>query len=132
MPGCSSGRPSTHSGPRAGLEDGRAARAAGWGLIGVGLSVVGWTIRTVGEVDVERPAVLVTSGPFAYSRDPMYLAWTALYLGVAALLDAAWLLVALPFALVATHLTVLCQERSLERDFGREYRDYRDDVRRYL
>lgn len=108
------------------------ARAAGGALAGTGLLVAGWAVRAVGDQDVERPAALVSTGPYAYSRNPMYVAWTALYLGVAFLFDAAWLLAALPAVALATHRTVRREERSLARAFGDEYRAYRRDVPRYL
>lgn len=114
------------------VADPRLARAAGWGLVVAGLAVIGWAVRTVGAQDVEAPAALVTDGPYAFSRNPMYVAWTALYAGVALLANAAWPLLALPAVLAATHATVRREERALEEDFGEEYRDYRRAVRRYL
>ncbi|USZ71695.1 methyltransferase family protein [Natronosalvus halobius] len=112
----------------------RLARSAGWGLTGIGLLIIGWAVRTVGgsELGGERPAVLVTTGPYAFSRNPMYVGWTALYLGIALLLNTAWLLVVLPVVLSTVHLVVRREERSLEREFEDAYRAYRRDVRRYL
>ena len=110
----------------------RSARIVGGGLVGGGLLLAAWAVRTVGEQDVERPTLLVTGGPYAVTRNPMYVAWTALYVGVAVLTNAAWLAVALPFVLLHCHATVRREERRLEREFGDEYRTYRRNVRRYL
>ncbi|MFC7213261.1 methyltransferase family protein [Saliphagus sp. GCM10025334] len=116
------------------LEDQRLARSAGWGLTGIGLLIIGWAVRTVGELELdgEKPTALVTTGPYAFSRNPMYVGWTALYLGIAVLLNTAWLLVVLPVVLSAVHLVVRQEERLLEHEFEDAYRDYQRDVRRYL
>lgn len=114
------------------FEDHRLARPAGWGLVGIGLLIIGWAVRTIGEMDVENPAALVTTGPYAFSRHPMYVAWTVLYVGLALLLNTAWLFVVLPAVLFTCHRVVRREERSLEREFDAEYRAYRHDVRRYI
>ena len=62
----------------------------------------------------------------------MYLAWTAGYLGAALVAGIAWPLLLLPVVLVATHVVVLREERSLERRFGAGFRRYKTSVRRYL
>lgn len=108
------------------------ARVAGAGLVGAGLFFVAWAVGTVGEEDVADPTALVTTGPYRYSRNPMYVGWTAVYLGVALVVNTTWLLVGLPVVLVATHREIRWEERSLDRAFGAEYRAYRRIVRRYL
>jgi protein-S-isoprenylcysteine O-methyltransferase Ste14 len=62
----------------------------------------------------------------------MYLAWTLGYVGVALVAGTAWPLLLLPVVLLATHVAVLREERSLERRFGAAYRRYKVTVRRYL
>jgi protein-S-isoprenylcysteine O-methyltransferase Ste14 len=84
------------------------------------------------EVDLDRPNQLLDSGPYAFSRNPMYLAWTAGYVGVALVVGTAWPLLLLPVVLVTTQVVVLREERSLERRFGDGYRSYKASVRRYL
>ena len=105
---------------------------AGWLLVGAGILLGAWAVRAAGNVDVESPSELVTTGPFAFSRNPMYVAWTALYVGIALVVNTVWLFILLPVVLVVTHVTVRREERSLESEFGDDYRDYRNDVRRYL
>ena len=61
----------------------------------------------------------------------MYLAWTVGYLGAALVAGTVWPLLLLPVVLVATHVVVLREERSLERRFGAAYRSYKTSVRRY-
>jgi protein-S-isoprenylcysteine O-methyltransferase Ste14 len=101
-------------------------------LIG-GVLLVGWTVKEVNEIDVETPAELVTSGPYTHSRNPMYIGWTSLYLGISFLFNSMWSMVFLPFVQLYTHYYVILQEESyLEERFGEEYMDYRTQVRRYL
>ena len=104
----------------------------GWPLLLAGLWLGAWAVWAAARVDLERPGELVDRGPFAHSRNPMYLAWTAGYVGAALVAGTAWPLLLLPFVLVATHLAVLAEERSLDRRFGAAYRRYRASVRRYL
>lgn len=118
--------------PRKAVADRRFALSAGTGLVGVGLGVIGWSVRTVGDTDVDRPVAVVRSGPYARSRNPMCLGWTVLSAGVALIVNSLWLFVVLPLVVGVTHLVVRREERSLERTFGDEYRSYRRAVRRYL
>jgi len=76
---------------------------------------------------------IVTDGPFRFSRNPMYLASTGLYLAVTLLFNALWPLVLLPLILIALEWGVIRrEERYLETKFGDPYREYRSRVRRWL
>lgn len=110
----------------------RLARVSGWVLVWVGLLGIARSVRTVGALEVEKPTALVTSGPYASSRNPMYVAWTAVYLGIALVLNALWLFVVFPVVVAVTHRVVRAEERALEHAFGDEYRAYRRTVPRYL
>ena len=104
----------------------------GWASVLTGLLLVAWAVRTAADVDLERPNQLVRGGPYAFSRNPMYVAWTLAYVGIALVADAAWPLLLLPVVLVVTHIVIVREERSLERRFGAAYRSYKRSVRRYL
>jgi protein-S-isoprenylcysteine O-methyltransferase Ste14 len=106
--------------------------ACGWPLILAGLWLAARGVRAAADVDLERPNHLVRSGPYASSRNPMYIASTLVYLGIALVANAAWPLVILPVVLLVTHVVVVREERSLERRFGTAYRSYKTSVRRYL
>ncbi|GAA5524270.1 hypothetical protein Maes01_00825 [Microbulbifer aestuariivivens] len=76
---------------------------------------------------------IVSDGPFRFSRNPLYVALTLIYLGLALLLSNAWALLLLPLLLWLIHTGVVRrEERYLERKFGEEYRRYLRQVRRYL
>jgi protein-S-isoprenylcysteine O-methyltransferase Ste14 len=104
----------------------------GWPLILAGLWLGVRAVQAAAVVDLERPDQLVDSGPYARSRNPMYVALTLGYVGAATVAGTAWPLLLLPAVLTVTHVVVLREERSLERRFGSAYRGYRTSVRRYL
>jgi protein-S-isoprenylcysteine O-methyltransferase Ste14 len=89
-------------------------------------------VRAAADVDLERPDQLVRRGPYTFSRNPMYVAWTVVYVGVALVANAAWPLLILPVVLLVTHIVVVREERSLERRFSTAYRSYQTSVRRYF
>lgn len=106
--------------------------AIGGSLLLAGLVVVGWSVLAAGRQEIEAPTVLVTGGPYRYSRNPMYVGWTGLYFGVALLAHTAWPLVLFPAVAMLVHRVVRREERGLSRQFGDAYRVYRRAVRRYL
>jgi len=76
---------------------------------------------------------LVATGPFSFSRNPLYVALTLMYVGLALLANALWVLVWIVPVLVLMHYGVVRrEERYLEAKFGDAYRAYRSRVRRYL
>ncbi len=74
---------------------------------------------------------LVTTGPFRLSRNPLYVALTLMYVGLALLTNAWWVLV-LIVPVVMHYGVVRREERYLEAKFGAAYSAYRSRVRRYL
>lgn len=113
------------------VDGSRWRRQIGLGLIGLGLGIIWWAVRTLGGDDIEHPRELVTAGPFAHSRNPMYVGWTVFYLGIAMLANSLWHLLAFPAVAFLTHREVREEERALETIFGESFRDYRRSVRRY-
>lgn len=76
---------------------------------------------------------LVSSGPFRYSRNPIYVGLLLVVVGFAIALNSAWLLGAAVLLLLLLHFgVVLREERFLAAAFGDEYRDYARRVRRWL
>lgn len=101
-------------------------------LIGIAIGTMVWSVRAVGRQDIGDPSALVTTGPYAFTRNPMYLSWTVLYLGLTVLVNSMWLLLELPFVLLATDRVVRREERTLEATFGEAFQTYRETVSRYL
>jgi protein-S-isoprenylcysteine O-methyltransferase Ste14 len=78
-------------------------------------------------------AALVMHGPYRISRNPMYLSFVLLYLGLAIGFQSFWALLLLPLAFWAVEFRVIrLEERYLEQKFGSEYVRYREQVRRWL
>jgi protein-S-isoprenylcysteine O-methyltransferase Ste14 len=115
-----------------------AARGLGWPLLGSGVVLNGWFLRTIRDADVpirtDKPVPrLTTEGPFRYSRNPSYLALAMIYAGIAVLRNSLWAILFLPVVVYVIQREVIGrEERYLERTFGEEYRDYKTRVRRWV
>ena len=110
----------------------RLYRGAGLTLVGDGVAITASAIRAASEVDLERASTLITGGPYAISRNPMYVGWTLLYLGAALATRNSWMVASLPVLAGLTHREVLREEQALEETFGEDYTRYRNQVGRYL
>lgn len=100
----------------------------GEGLRAWGVSYAGVETRTTAGVGASK---LVTSGPFAFVRNPLYLGNIIIYTGLGIMSWAWWPwlpLAAVLWFLVQYFLIVKEEERFLEREFGAEYRQYRKQV----
>jgi protein-S-isoprenylcysteine O-methyltransferase Ste14 len=76
---------------------------------------------------------VVDDGPFAVTRNPMYLSLMVVYVGGALLFDLAWAWVLLVPVFLALHLgVILPEERYLAATFGEPYLRYRARVRRWI
>jgi len=114
------------------ISSARSVRLVGGAFVVVGMVWAAWATRTAGRVDLERPERLVTRGPYAVSRHPMYVAWTLIYLGVALIINTAWMLILLPVLAVLIHREARHEEHRLIEAFGDEYLTYQRRVRAYL
>lgn len=110
----------------------RLYSGAGWAFVGAGVAISALAVRAASDVDLERSSTLVSAGPYAISRNPMYVGWTMLYLGGALITRNAWMISSLPAVGGLTHRQVLREEHALEGAFGEEYLRYRRQVRRYV
>ena len=107
-------------------------------LVVLALAIAMWGRRTMHatgtSVSPLRPSTaIVTSGPFRFSRNPLYFALTLLYVGLTLAFDTWWgVVVLVPLLIIMHYGVVLREERYLEQKFGETYRQYRSVVRRYL
>jgi protein-S-isoprenylcysteine O-methyltransferase Ste14 len=112
-------------------------------LAGLVVLVLSWWLVHSAEAAMKRAGTnvrpdqpslaIVTDGPFRFSRNPMYLATTGLYLGITLLVNTPWPLILLsPMLLVLHGGVVRREERYLEAKFGEPYRAYKSRVRRWV
>jgi protein-S-isoprenylcysteine O-methyltransferase Ste14 len=113
-------------------------RIVGFSLVAAGMvvafSALGIFRRTkTTTVPFEKPSTLVTSGPYRFSRNPMYLGLATLYAGVACTRLELWPLVVLPLLLAYVNFEVIpVEERRLGEAFGDAYQQYGVRVRRWI
>lgn len=112
-------------------------RTAGGAAIAAGLALNVWALverrrRSIGEFQLEQPESLVSTGPYAFSRHPMYFGWWLIHLGVGLLRGTLWVAATLPVAVLLEHVGgALAEERELSARFGEEYARYAERVPRY-
>jgi protein-S-isoprenylcysteine O-methyltransferase Ste14 len=103
---------------------------------GLGLNIGGFlTQRRAGTDPIPfNPSTrIVAHGPYRFTRNPMYVGFALITLGLASLVDSVWLLLAVPIGLVLTdRLVITREERYLARKFGEEYLSYKRRVRRWI
>jgi protein-S-isoprenylcysteine O-methyltransferase Ste14 len=111
---------------------GGALVAGAFGLIGLPAVL---TMRRTGQSEnpYKPTTQIVESGPFRFTRNPMYLQMVLICLGAALLLANAWIVLLTPLCWAALdRLVVRPEETYLERKFGEPYRAYKRRVRRWL
>ena len=122
-------------GSRAG---GPAALGAGLRVFGAGVALDVWAFLTLrGHKTTVLPnatsTALVTSGPYRFTRNPIYLGNTVALLGFAIGLRWGWLLLLLPVTVAAVNwLAISREEEHLRLRFPDEWKSYSSRVRRWL
>ncbi|MBD9424009.1 isoprenylcysteine carboxylmethyltransferase family protein [Pseudomonas sp. PDM15] len=97
-------------------------------------AAVGLFRRLGTHVPPSRPTTLIaTTGPYRWTRNPMYLGMALVYAGIAVGFDGPIALALLPLVLMVIQRQVIArEERYLEAKFGDDYRRYKAEVRRWL
>jgi len=84
-------------------------------------------------VPFETPSKLITTGPYRFSRNPMYVGLTLIYLGVAGIQVQIWPVLLLPLLAIYIHRVVIpVEEVRLREVFGDDYEQYCARVRRWI
>lgn len=113
-------------------------RTFGLALMGVAGSVAGLAAalfkkRKTPVMPFLLPTALVTTGPYARSRNPMYLMLAVTLIGLALWLRSATPPLVIPvFILVMNRVIIAPEEKRLLAHFGEEYRAYCRRVRRWI
>ena len=111
--------------------------AIGLPLVITGALLITWAVRTLLAAAVDprfKPVeTIVSGGPYGYTRNPMYLAFTFICAGIALAVNSFLPFLFLPILLVLLHYGVIRrEERYLDQRFGEVYRAYRRNVGRWL
>ncbi|MEV7603890.1 isoprenylcysteine carboxylmethyltransferase family protein [Paenarthrobacter sp. NPDC089322] len=112
-------------------------RALGTCIAVTGAGITVWAVverrrHTTGSFVLGHPEELVTTGPYAASRHPMYLGWWLIHSGVALSGGSASALATLPAGILVEHMGALWEEKVLLKEFGQSYADYSARVPRYF
>lgn len=111
---------------------------AGWILFAAGLCLFISALlrfkKSGTNVEPWKPATsMIRSGPYRFSRNPIYLSMIMAHTAAALWADSWWLMATMVLMTAVFTKTVIEREESyLERRFGREYLDYKASVRRWL
>lgn len=113
-----------------------------WNLVGllpIALGIAGlvWIAvaafaRAPQRVELRQPTFLLTSGPYAYSRNPMYVTELALWFGWAVFYGSVGVLIGFMIFLTVLVSGVWYEDRLLDARFGDAYRAYRSNVPRWI
>ena len=103
----------------------------GAALFGLAVSTF---LRAGTNVPTRQPTLaLVEHGPYRISRNPIYIAMTLFYFGLATVFTSVWALLFLPVILGVIHYGVVLREEAyLTQKFGAAYASYQARVPRWL
>jgi protein-S-isoprenylcysteine O-methyltransferase Ste14 len=110
----------------------------GGAIFALGFALAIWAITTFRRagtrVETTKPTTaIVSTGPYGFTRNPIYLGMFLGQTGLAVGFNSLWLLATLvAFYLVVRYGVVAREEAYLERKFGGAYLDYKSRIRRWL
>lgn len=114
-----------------------------WNILGIIPLAVGIVINVVADRAFRRAgttvkpfqesSALIMTGVFRLSRNPMYLGFVLVVLGIAVITGSLTPLVVVPaFALLLDRNFIAAEERMLEERFGSVWLEYKKSVRRWI
>jgi len=107
----------------------------GYAVLAAGIMLDIWAMATMARARTNilphrAAGKLVTSGPFAFMRNPIYVGNTIATLGLGLALQNGWLLIATPLAAIAVHkLAVVREQIHLRERFGPAWAEYAGNVK---
>ena len=114
-----------------------------WNLLGTLPLVLGAIINVMADrafklahttvKPFQESSALITGGVFRFTRNPMYLGFLLILIGIAVLLESLTPFVVVPvFAVLLDRLYIVVEERMLAAKFGVKWQEYRQNTRRWL
>jgi protein-S-isoprenylcysteine O-methyltransferase Ste14 len=107
-------------------------------LVAAAIALFSYSVAKFWAAGTPLPArkpttAIVRTGPYRFSRNPIYLAFSLFQLGIAIWVNSVWLLATLVGAVALVNYVVIRREEQyLERKFGAQYLNYKASVRRWL
>ena len=114
------------------------ALTVGLTFVAIGFALVALSVRNfrragTSVVPTEPATTLVVTGPYRFTRNPIYVGFVLAYFGFAIVLTSMWvLLLLIPVLGILQRGVVAREEDYLERQFGEAYRKYKARVPRWL
>ncbi|MBI5950082.1 MAG: isoprenylcysteine carboxylmethyltransferase family protein [Chloroflexi bacterium] len=116
-------------------------RFVGW--IGLGLAALGFVLGVLAMVEFRRARassnpkkpnkVLVTSGVYRFTRNPIYLGFVLILIGLPLTMGNYWgIVLVLPLVTFMKNMVIQHEEAYLEKEFKNEFAEYCSRVRRWL
>jgi protein-S-isoprenylcysteine O-methyltransferase Ste14 len=124
-------------GPRLASPNGLAL-TVGLTFVAIGFALAALSVRNfrlagTSVVPGEPSTALVVTGPYRFTRNPIYIGFVLAYFGLSIMLTSLWvLLLLIPVLLILQRGVVEREEVYLEQQFGDAYRKYKARVPRWL
>lgn len=112
--------------------------ALGWLIVITGLALIFSSIRTLHSQKttvspIKAASTLVVTGPYALSRNPIYVGLGTIMIGLSGVVGSVWFIILMfPAAFAVQKLAIEPEEKHLEQRFGRKWREYSRKARRWL
>ena len=109
-----------------------------WPLFVLAPSIAIWAVVTFRRHDTVvdprgKVVTIVSSGPYRYTRNPMYVALMLLYIAGALAIGNGWVAILLvPVFLALNYGVIVPEEKYLGSTFGEQYVQYQSHVRRWI
>ena len=107
---------------------------ASWFYVGLALFVSGMICEIIAVVQLffRKPGQLMTKGFYRFSRNPLYVAWFIICIGIGTA-TASWVIIVFAvFSMIVNHFIVLAEESICLKKYGDAYREYMKRVPRYI
>jgi protein-S-isoprenylcysteine O-methyltransferase Ste14 len=101
-------------------------------LVGAAVAVPGLALRALASGHVQKNEQLTTSGPYAYTRNPLYLGSLILAAGFAIAAQSWWIAAAMALIFLAVYVPVIRSEEAYLRDRFPEFAGYAGQVPCFL
>ena len=109
-----------------------ARPASGSLLLGAAITIPGLLLRSLASGHVQKNEVLTTGGPYAYTRNPLYLGSLIVAAGFAIAARSWWIVALMVLIFLGIYLPVIRAEESFLRHRFPEYADYAERVPQLL